>query len=72
MNLFHQRYTCISLNYDSTLGIEHGAKELELFLQKQKKDFLSQGILVNKFDLITHSMGDWWQGTIQQVRTILK
>jgi len=26
-------------------------------LQKQKKDFLSQGILVNKFDLITHSMG---------------
>jgi len=32
-------YTCISLNYDSTLGIEHGAKELELFLQKQKKDF---------------------------------
>lgn len=50
-------YTCISLNYDSTLGIEHGAKELELFLQKQKKDFLSQGILVNKFDLITHSMG---------------
>ncbi len=50
-------YTCSSINYDSTLGVEYGAKELELFLQDQKREFLSQGILVGKFDLIVHSMG---------------
>jgi len=50
-------YSCTSIDYDSTLGIEYGAKELELFLQKQKQEFLSQGVLVNKFDLIVHSMG---------------
>ncbi|GAE88907.1 PGAP1-like alpha/beta domain-containing protein [Acetivibrio straminisolvens] len=50
-------YACTSLSYDSTLGVEYGAKELELFLQNQKQEFLNQGILVGKFDLIVHSMG---------------
>lgn len=50
-------YTCAAIDYDSTLGVEYGSKELEIFLQQQKTEFLNRGILVGKFDLIVHSMG---------------
>jgi len=50
-------YSCSSINYDSTQGVEAAAKELNVFIQEQKKEYMDRGILVNRFDLITHSMG---------------
>lgn len=50
-------FSCSSISYDSTQGVEAAAKDLNIFMQQQKKDFMDKGILVNRFDLITHSMG---------------
>ncbi|NLP15117.1 MAG: alpha/beta hydrolase [Clostridium sp.] len=50
-------FSCSSISYDSTQGVESASKDLNVFLHQQKKDFMNMGILVNRFDLITHSMG---------------
>lgn len=66
-------YDCSALSYDSTLGVDYASKELEQFLLEQKKDLLSRGILVNKFDLITHSMGGlvarYYSGSESYIKT---
>jgi len=45
------------ITYCSSKGVIFGAKQLEDFLNLQKRIYLSQGIQVNKFNLIAHSMG---------------
>ncbi|MDP4183276.1 MAG: alpha/beta hydrolase [Bacillota bacterium] len=55
--LISKSIECMSLNYKSESGVKYGAEELDLFLQKQKINYLRQGIQVNKFDIIAHSMG---------------
>jgi pimeloyl-ACP methyl ester carboxylesterase len=50
-------YSSSAVDYDSTAGIVFGSDSLDNFLNEQKNDMLKQGILVNKFNLITHSMG---------------
>lgn len=46
-----------STNYDSTLGIELNSKSLNAFIEVQKKDLFSKGILSNDFTIIAHSYG---------------
>lgn len=50
-------FNCSSIDYDSSLGISYGAEKLEDYLKEQRELFLQQGVLVNRFTLITHSMG---------------
>ena len=55
--LAENKYDCSILEYDSKAGVVEGAKVLENFLLQKKQEYMNNGILVNKFTLITHSMG---------------
>jgi len=55
--LTDKNFYCSTMEYDSKAGVKPGAKVLEEFLNKKKQEFMNKGILVNKFTLITHSMG---------------
>lgn len=46
-----------ALNYKSDEGVIPASQELLSFLNQEKISFMSKGIQVNKFDVITHSMG---------------
>jgi len=50
-------FACSIMEYDSKEGVVEGAKVLKNFLHQKKQDYMKNGILVNKFTLITHSMG---------------
>lgn len=50
-------YSCSALSYDSRAGVIPGSRDLQSFMQLKKSEFLNKGMLVNKFTLITHSMG---------------
>ncbi len=50
-------YEGSAISYSSQEGIVSSAKELEKFLQEQKEMYIKEGIQVNKFDIIAHSMG---------------
>jgi uncharacterized alpha/beta hydrolase family protein len=45
------------LDYDSTAGIVSAANELSAFIQQKREELFYQGILVNKFIIISHSYG---------------
>lgn len=49
--------TCIIFEYDSTEGIKKAALSLNSFLLTQKQELLQKGLLVNRFDIIAHSLG---------------
>lgn len=51
------KFKCNIMEYDSKAGVISGAKVLEKLLSEKKKEYMNNGILVNKFTLITHSMG---------------
>ncbi len=46
-----------AITYKSENGIVSASNELSTFLNHQKQTYLSQGFQVNKFNIITHSMG---------------
>lgn len=50
-------YEGSAIDYNSQSGIVASTKELESFIQNQKKVYAAKGIQVKKFDLISHSMG---------------
>lgn len=52
-----KNFHCSTMEYDSKAGVITGAQALEKFLNAKKQEFINKGILVNKFTLITHSMG---------------
>ena len=55
---FAQRgYQTGAISYKSQDGVVAASKELNSFIQQQKMQYLSKGIQVKKFDIITHSMG---------------
>lgn len=49
--------TCIPFEYDSTEGIEKSASKLNSFLLTQQQHFLKKGILIKRFDIVSHSLG---------------
>ncbi|HEY9061649.1 MAG TPA: alpha/beta hydrolase [Pseudobacteroides sp.] len=55
--LIKRKFECMVPGYKSELGVENGAKELDSYLNKQKQIYLANGIQINKFDIIAHSMG---------------
>ncbi len=55
--LTEKNFYCSTMEYDSKGGVIPGAKVLENYLNNKKQEFINKGILVNKFTLITHSMG---------------
>jgi len=55
--LTENNFECSILDYDTKAGVIEGAKVLEDYLFQKKQEYMSNGILVNKFTLITHSMG---------------
>lgn len=55
--LIENKFNCSILKYDSKSGVINCSKILEEFLYQKKQEFSKKGILVNKFTLITHSMG---------------
>lgn len=55
--LAENKYDCSIMEYDSKAGVVEGSKVLENFLLQKKQEYMNNGILVNKFTLITHSMG---------------
>jgi uncharacterized alpha/beta hydrolase family protein len=52
-----QGFSCTALKYTSEDGIKKGATVLGDFLKLQKSNYLSQGIQVNRFNVVAHSMG---------------
>lgn len=50
-------FTALSIDFDSTKGVAYASNELKNFLTDKKSEFLKSGILVNKFTLISHSLG---------------
>lgn len=55
--LTERNFLCSTMEYNSKGGVIPGAKVLENYLSNKKQEFINKGILVNKFTLITHSMG---------------
>ncbi|NLL06766.1 MAG: alpha/beta hydrolase [Clostridiaceae bacterium] len=55
--LIENKYDCSIMEYDSKAGVEEGSRVLKNFLLQKKQDYINNGVLVNKFTLITHSMG---------------
>ncbi|WP_010681374.1 lipase family alpha/beta hydrolase [Acetivibrio cellulolyticus] len=55
--LTSNKFSCNTLEYDSKAGVIAGSKVLGKFLSDKRHEYISNGILVNKFTLITHSMG---------------
>ncbi|AEV70635.1 alpha/beta hydrolase [Acetivibrio clariflavus] len=55
--LTENRFECSIMDYDTKAGVIQGARVLENYLFQKKQEYMSKGILVNKFTLITHSMG---------------
>lgn len=55
--LLKRNFECMVPSYKSELGVENGAKELNIYLNKQKQIYLNNGVQINKFDIIAHSMG---------------
>lgn len=55
--LTENNFDCSIMEYDSKAGVAEGAKVLENFLLQKKQEYMNKGILVNKFTLITHSLG---------------
>lgn len=55
--LTENKFDCSIMEYDSKAGVLEGTKVLEDFLVQKKQEYMNNGILVNKFTLITHSMG---------------
>lgn len=52
-----RHFQASALDYESEKGVAKSAKQLEDFIQSQKLEYLKEGLLVNKFDIIAHSMG---------------
>ncbi|HOJ10284.1 MAG TPA: alpha/beta hydrolase [Clostridiales bacterium] len=52
-----QGFNTVIHNYDSTKGVSAGAKSLKEFLKEQKTLYLSKGIQLERFDIVSHSMG---------------
>ncbi len=55
--LLDKGFLCDTIDYESESGIFQSSITLEKFLNNLKLDYLKTGTLVNKFDLIAHSMG---------------
>lgn len=55
--LVSKGFTTLSVDFDSTKGVVFASNELKKFLKEKKSEFLKEGILVNKFTLISHSLG---------------
>lgn len=55
--LVSEGYACSSLAYDSEKGVSFGASQLDSLLDKEKEAYLEKGILIERFNLIGHSMG---------------
>ena len=55
--LSEHKFDCSIMEYDSKAGVREGAKVLEDYLFEKKQEYINKGILVNKFTLITHSLG---------------
>ncbi|MDQ2087506.1 alpha/beta hydrolase [Herbivorax sp. ANBcel31] len=55
--LVSKGYNTLSIDFDSAKGVVSASDELKNFLQHKKLDFFDEGILVNKFTLISHSLG---------------
>lgn len=54
---FERNYIVKSLSYDSSKGVLYGANRLREFLHDETINHLKNGLQVNKFSLITHSLG---------------
>ncbi len=50
-------YECALFDYDSRQGVISAAEKLTEFLNDLKSEYMKRGIKVEKFDMITHSMG---------------
>ncbi|MCX7747212.1 MAG: alpha/beta hydrolase [Clostridia bacterium] len=55
--LSHRHISGTAITYDSKKGVSSAADDLDGFINKEKASLMSQGIQVNKFDIIAHSMG---------------
>lgn len=50
-------YKASTISYEAEKGVVQGAQKLNDFLKDEKLNYLREGLQVNKFCLITHSMG---------------
>lgn len=50
-------YICSAIDFDSSKGVVKCTNELKSYLENRKGEFLKEGILAQRFTLITHSMG---------------
>ncbi|MCX7747301.1 MAG: alpha/beta hydrolase [Clostridia bacterium] len=50
-------YECSAIDYRSKDGVVASSKYLSDYLQKQKMTYLTKGMQVGKFDILSHSMG---------------
>lgn len=55
--LISKGHNALSIDFDSIVGVSFASNELENFLEQKKSEFLNEGVLVNKFTLISHSLG---------------
>lgn len=55
--LVSKGHNTLSIDFDSMAGVTFASNELKDFLEQKKSEFLNEGILVNKFTLISHSLG---------------
>ena len=50
-------FLCSSFNYQSEKGVINASNNLEIFLHKKRLEYIKNGIQIERFDIIAHSMG---------------